>query len=73
MDTRTGMIEQFSKEEMKGLDPERYERVHREQMTAKQEELMQVSKHDNRSELGKIFTGKRKNREKRERRKRRGK
>jgi hypothetical protein len=42
-----------------------------DQMTARQHEEMRVSKFDNRSELGKLFTGNRKQRREQERERRR--
>ena len=51
-----------------GEEPDRDEVfVHLEQMTEKQMETYQVSKYDNRSELGKVFTGNRKQRREQER------
>ena len=61
MDTRTGEIKYFEENKK---PPEHYIKILQEQMTKKQSEEMQVSKFDNRSELGKIFTDKRKERKK---------
>lgn len=57
MDTRTGEIKQFEEGEEVSKD---LIKVAYEQMTEKQKEEMQVSKYDNKSELGKIFTEERK-------------
>ena len=59
MDTRTGEIRYFREGEE--VPPE-YVEVTEPQMTASQKELMQVSKFDSRSELGQVFTGKRRER-----------
>lgn len=62
MDTMTGKIKRV--EDMTSDDiqhfKERFVGISEDQMTEKQKREMQVSKHDNRSELGKIFTQHRK-------------
>ena len=61
MDTRTGVIRELSEEDRKALNkalgksPPDMIAVTESQMTKKQKETMQVSKHDNKSELGKLF------------------
>lgn len=57
MDTRTGEIKRFKEEEQ---IPDHFIKIHEEQMTEKQKKKMRVSKFDNKSKLGKIFTAKRK-------------
>lgn len=58
MNLNTGEIRNFDDEEIKSLSDEWME-LSEEDMTAKQKETMQVSKHDNKSKLGKMFTGNR--------------
>ena len=60
MDTRTGKLltEEEMQQRTKDLERafEEFEMVEREDMTPKQKATKQVSKHDNRSKLGKKFT-----------------
>ena len=70
MDTRTGKIYvSESQEEMNKLLEEYADlkQIDIEDLTDKQKNKMQVSKYDNRSKLGKIFTGNRKERRRQER------
>lgn len=58
MNTETGEIEFFNKmpEELR----KKFVEIKEDQMTDKQKREMRVSKFDNKSELGKLFTGHRK-------------
>jgi len=65
MDTRTGKIHEYSNnDELKKALSENEDlvKINNEDITAKQLENMQVSKHDSVSKLGKHFTGNRKER-----------
>lgn len=63
MNNETGKIEMFED----GVIPEGFTEIFTGQMTEKQRTDMQVSEYDNKSELGKIFTGCRADRRREER------
>ena len=54
MERTTGRIVDHSEEEKKPLS-KRYRIIKKSDMTEKQKELMQVSRFDNKSKLGKVF------------------
>ena len=56
MNTETGEIKRFTAED---VIPSNFIEIKEKQMTEKQKELMQVSKHDSLSILGRLFTGSR--------------
>jgi len=64
MNRETGEIKRFAENE---AVPNMFYGIQEEQMTDKQKVEMAVSKYDNKSELGKIFTGNRAERRKLER------
>ena len=64
MNRETGEIKRFAENESV---PDMFEMIQEEQMTDKQKVKMAVSKYDNKSELGKLFTGNRAERRKLER------
>ena len=57
MDTETGEIRYFEENEK---IPKKFVKIYEEQMTELQKKTEQVSKFDNKSELGKLFTSHRK-------------
>lgn len=59
MNTITGEIKNFSEEDLKELK-ELWISIDEKDMTTKQKETLQVSKFDNRSKLGQIYTNYRK-------------
>lgn len=64
MNIETGEIKRFSDDEP--FDHDKFVKVQEELMTKIQKETEQVSKFDAKSELGKLFTGNRKERRERE-------
>lgn len=64
MNRETGEIKRFAEGE---TIPEMFDLIQDNQMTDKQQVEMKVSKYDNKSELGKLFTGNRAERRKLER------
>lgn len=56
MNIETGEIKRFTYEEMLNVMEDPYVPINESDMTVKQNEFMQVSKHDNKSKLGKKFT-----------------
>ena len=64
MNRETGEIKRFAENE---AVPDMFEMIQEEQMTDKQQVEMKVSKYDNKSELGKLFTGNRAERRRLER------
>ena len=73
MNIETGEIKEFSdkKELLKDLPSKSWTPVEEANMTEKQKEDMQVSKYDNKSDLGKLFTFNRKLTRKQKNRKKR--
>ena len=59
MDINTGKIEMFNQDDE---IPKNFIEIMRDQMTEKQKKTMQVSKYDNRSELGQLFLKERRKR-----------
>jgi hypothetical protein len=61
MNTETGEIKNFTQEQLQQLlNPEKWTEVDVKEITDKQKKEMQVSKFDNKSKLGKLFTHHRK-------------
>ena len=54
MNTSTGEIKYLDQIQKEGF--KKYISINADQMNAKQKQNMQVSKHDNRSKLGRLFT-----------------